>query len=46
MTYVRGPGIDETDPESLAHAARLGEELGADIIKTGYSGDPESFNRW
>ena len=43
MTYARGPGIDETDPERLGHAARLGEELGADIIKTGYSGDAESF---
>jgi len=45
MTYARGPGIDESNPESLAHAARLGEELGANVIKTGYSGDPESFER-
>lgn len=45
MTYARGPGVDETDPERLAHAARLGEELGADLIKTGYSGDAESFAR-
>lgn len=43
MTYARGPGIDEPDPEALGHAARLGEELGADVIKTGYSGDAESF---
>ena len=43
MTYARGPGVDGTDPERLAHAARLGEELGADLIKTGYSGDAESF---
>lgn len=43
MTYARGPDIDESDPERLAHAARLGEELGADLIKTGYSGDSESF---
>ncbi len=43
MTYARGPDIDETDPEALGHAARLGEELGADIIKTGYSGDADSF---
>ncbi|WP_435076441.1 2-amino-3,7-dideoxy-D-threo-hept-6-ulosonate synthase [Halococcus sp. AFM35] len=43
MTYARGPGVDEADPERLAHAARLGEELGADLIKTGYSGDSESF---
>ena len=43
MTYARGPGVDESDPERLAHAARLGEELGADVIKTGYSGDAESY---
>ncbi|WP_338727682.1 2-amino-3,7-dideoxy-D-threo-hept-6-ulosonate synthase [Haladaptatus sp. DJG-WS-42] len=43
MTYARGPGIDEHDAEALGHAARFGEELGADIIKTAYSGDPESF---
>jgi fructose-bisphosphate aldolase/2-amino-3,7-dideoxy-D-threo-hept-6-ulosonate synthase len=45
MTYARGPGIDEHDAEALAHAARFGEELGADIIKTAYSGEAESFER-
>jgi len=45
MTYARGPDIDEDDAESLAHAVRLGEELGADIVKTAYSGDAESFER-
>lgn len=47
MTYARGrhlPGPDpEHNAENLAHAVRIGEELGADIIKTAYSGDPESF---
>ena len=43
MTYARGPGIEEDDPEALGHAARLGEELDADLIKTGYSGDAASF---
>ncbi|WP_273836032.1 2-amino-3,7-dideoxy-D-threo-hept-6-ulosonate synthase [Halococcus sp. PRR34] len=43
MTYARGPGVDATDPERLGHAVRLGEELGADVVKTGYSGDAESF---
>ena len=43
MTYARGPDIEEDDPEALGHAVRLGEELGADLIKTGYSGDTESF---
>ena len=45
MTYARGPGIDEGDAESLAHAVRLGEELGADVVKTAYSGDADSFER-
>jgi fructose-bisphosphate aldolase/2-amino-3,7-dideoxy-D-threo-hept-6-ulosonate synthase len=50
MTYARGPGVsDESDSEAyatdLAHAVRLGEELGADVVKTGYSGDPETFSQ-
>lgn len=45
MTYARGPDIAEDDPEKLAHAVRLGEELGADVLKTGYSGSAESFER-
>jgi fructose-bisphosphate aldolase/2-amino-3,7-dideoxy-D-threo-hept-6-ulosonate synthase len=45
MTYARGPGVDESDPEALGHAVRLGEELGADVVKTGYSGDAASFER-
>jgi fructose-bisphosphate aldolase/2-amino-3,7-dideoxy-D-threo-hept-6-ulosonate synthase len=43
MAYARGPGIDESDPEVLGHAVRLAEELGADVVKTGYSGDAASF---
>ena len=43
MSYARGPGVDEHDAESLGHAVRLAEELGADVVKTGYSGDAESF---
>jgi len=43
MAYARGPGVDSTDAESLGHAVRLAEELGADVVKTGYSGDAESF---
>jgi fructose-bisphosphate aldolase/2-amino-3,7-dideoxy-D-threo-hept-6-ulosonate synthase len=43
MTYARGPDIEEDDPEALGHAVRLGEELGADLVKTGYSGDADSF---
>ncbi|MFB6108817.1 MAG: 2-amino-3,7-dideoxy-D-threo-hept-6-ulosonate synthase [Haloplanus sp.] len=43
MAYARGPDIAEDDPEALGHAVRLAEELGADVVKTGYSGDGDSF---
>ncbi len=45
MAYARGSRVAEDDPEDLAHAVRFAEELGADVIKTGYSGDAESFGR-
>lgn len=43
MAYARGPGVDEHEAESLGHAVRLAEEIGADVVKTGYSGDAQSF---
>jgi fructose-bisphosphate aldolase/2-amino-3,7-dideoxy-D-threo-hept-6-ulosonate synthase len=44
MMYARGPNIkDETDVSVVKIAARVGAELGADIVKTSYTGDPESF---
>ena len=44
MMYPRGPKIqNEHSPEAVAHAARIGAELGADIIKTNYTGDIETF---
>ncbi len=44
MMYPRGPNIkDPHAVDVVAHAARLGAELGADIIKTNYTGDAESF---
>jgi predicted phospho-2-dehydro-3-deoxyheptonate aldolase len=46
MMYPRGPGIkDSHTVDVVAHAARLGAELGADIIKTNYTGDTESFKQ-
>lgn len=33
------------EPEAIAHAARIGFEIGADVIKTNYSGDRESFKK-
>jgi predicted phospho-2-dehydro-3-deoxyheptonate aldolase len=44
MMYTRGPKIkDEFDVENVKHAARVGAELGADIIKVPYTGTIESF---
>ena len=46
MVYARGPKVkSEWDPATVAHCARLAEELGADVIKVVYTGDPESFSR-
>src|SRR5918912_897662 len=46
MMYPRGENIKNPhDPEIVAHAARIGAEAGADIIKTVYTGDVESFRR-
>ncbi len=36
---------DWIKPENLMYAARLGAELGVDIVKTIYSGDPDSFSK-
>ena len=44
MMYPRGPKItSEHAPEVVAHAARIGAELGADIIKTNYTGSIDTF---
>ena len=46
MVYPRGPDIaDPYDPELVAHCARVAEEVGADIVKTNYTGDVDSFAR-
>jgi fructose-bisphosphate aldolase/2-amino-3,7-dideoxy-D-threo-hept-6-ulosonate synthase len=45
MMYPRGPKItDSNDVEVVKHVARLGAELGADIIKTNYTGSLETFS--
>ncbi len=46
MMYARGDKIDkshEFDVKYIKHVARIGAELGADIIKTVYTGDKKSF---
>lgn len=46
MMYPRGPKVqNQHDPELVAHAARVGAELGADIVKTVYTGEIESFRK-
>jgi len=44
MMYPRGKKIkDENDPDVVNIAVRVGAELGADIVKTNYTGDIDSF---
>jgi len=44
MVYPRGKKIkDEYAKDAVKHAARLGAELGADIVKVSYTGSPDTF---
>lgn len=44
MVYARGPHISNShDPAVVAHCARVGGELGADVVKVAYTGSAESF---
>ncbi|AKB66240.1 2-amino-3,7-dideoxy-D-threo-hept-6-ulosonate synthase [Methanosarcina mazei] len=44
MMYPRGKKVrSEYDVDVVKHAARIGAELGADIVKTNYTGNPETF---
>ncbi len=44
MMYPRGPKVEsEHEVEYVKHAARVGAELGVDMIKTNYTGSPETF---
>ena len=46
--YPRGESIAKEDRykwENIAYAVRAGAELGVDLIKTSYTGDPDSFAR-
>jgi len=46
MMYPRGENIKNPhDPEIVSHVARIGAECGADIVKTLYTGDVESFSK-
>jgi len=44
MMYPRGSKVkSEHDVEYVKHAARVGAELGVDVIKTNYTGAPDTF---
>lgn len=44
MAYPHGLDLKaQTDPEVIAHCARVAAELGADLIKVNYTGDVDSF---
>jgi class I fructose-bisphosphate aldolase len=44
MMYPRGEKIkDEYATDVVKHAARVGAEMGADIVKVSYTGSTESF---
>ncbi len=44
MMYTRGPKVEnEYDVKWVKHAARVGAELGADIVKVPYTGSSETF---
>jgi len=46
MMYPRGEKITNPhDPEIVAHVARIGADCGADIVKTIYTGDIDSFSK-
>lgn len=46
MVYPRGPKIEnEYDVTYVKQAARVGAELGADIVKVSYTGSVESFRQ-
>lgn len=46
MMYPRGEKVkNEKDVEVVKMAARIGAELGADIVKTNYTGSKESFKQ-
>lgn len=44
MIYTRGPKVrNEYDVRYVRHAARVGAEMGADLVKVPYTGSPETF---
>jgi DhnA family fructose-bisphosphate aldolase class Ia len=42
---AKGKDLKSGDPEGIKLASRAAQEIGADIVKTYYTGDPESFHQ-
>jgi DhnA family fructose-bisphosphate aldolase class Ia len=42
---ARGKDMKSTDPAGVKLAARAAQEIGADIVKSYYTGDPDSFRQ-
>jgi DhnA family fructose-bisphosphate aldolase class Ia len=42
---ARGKDLKSSDPEGIKLASRAAQEIGADIVKTYYTGDPDSFRQ-
>lgn len=45
LAYPRPPNRPRNDPEAVAYAVRAAAEVGADVIKTYYTGSRESFSK-
>jgi predicted phospho-2-dehydro-3-deoxyheptonate aldolase len=45
MYFVPDEKTDSFDADALSHVARIGGELGADIVKTRYTGDSDTFSK-
>ena len=46
MMYPRGKNIhNQYDVDLIAHVCRVGAEMGADVVKTNYTGDPDTFKK-
>lgn len=43
MAYPRGPDISADDPTAIAHAVRIAEEIGGDLVKTPYAADAAAY---
>lgn len=43
MVYPRGGNLKETDIDAIKLCTRVAAELGADLVKTNYTGDIDSF---